>query len=389
MEFVRLSRSRWYWAIALTTALTAAFSLHSLWQAAKSGTDQSVAMTLVTRSADWHTWLLVLPLMLPVVAKSASSRSVIGMFAPHVLVGVPIMILQIVLATTIPVALHVFELPGSVPSMLAFMIPALLPWKIHVYGLIAATLHTVHYYDQLGRQYAKRTRAEQDKRRSVELLAGTAAHDFNNLLTVIVGNASLLPHAAADEQDALADEIQRGVDRAGVVARHLLTLSKGLRVRATRVDLGKLLRDAEAGLRNQLAPAPGLEVTVAGDVLEADVDAEQVRFVLSNLVRAVAEDAPADVPVGIDLRRTDTGRAVFRVHGAGPTLDPEALVRIFEPGASTRRVGFGLGLTAAREIMRRSGGSIEAASGPGGLEFSVVVPVESVASEPVSTDGRS
>jgi len=49
----------------------------------------------------------------------------------------------------------------------------------------------------------------------------------------------------------------------------------------------------------------------------------------------------------------------------GPGIDPENLDRIFEPLFTTRAKGIGFGLSIARMVIDRHGGTIEARSEPG------------------------
>jgi len=117
-------------------------------------------------------------------------------------------------------------------------------------------------------------------------------------------------------------------------------------------------------------------VSVPEVATETIADADLLRFVLVNLTSAVAEGAPPGSPVRIQLGAPQDGQIELRVEGSGPVLDPEKLERIFEPGVSTKRVGHGLGLTAARAIVERTGGSIRAASEGGrGIVLTIVLPL--------------
>ena len=101
------------------------------------------------------------------------------------------------------------------------------------------------------------------------------------------------------------------------------------------------------------------------------VDRDQVRIVFGNLIRN-ARDA---MPQGGTL--TITGRAAgdeveVDVADTGTGIASEVLGRIMEPLYSTKARGLGLGLSIARAILDKSGGSLRVSSTPGqGSTFTV------------------
>jgi signal transduction histidine kinase len=107
------------------------------------------------------------------------------------------------------------------------------------------------------------------------------------------------------------------------------------------------------------------------DLPPALVDRDQARIVFGNLIRN-ARDA---MPQGGAL--TVTGRGAGEsvevdVADTGAGIAPELLGRIMEPLYSTKARGLGLGLSIARSILDKSGGSLRVRSTPGqGSTFTV------------------
>jgi signal transduction histidine kinase len=94
--------------------------------------------------------------------------------------------------------------------------------------------------------------------------------------------------------------------------------------------------------------------------------AAELRHVLVNLLLN-ARDA---MPDGGRIRVTagmERGRVVVRVEDEGAGIPPEHLPRIFEPFFTTKgSQGLGLGLSMAKEVMERVGGSLSAENRSGG-----------------------
>ena len=60
----------------------------------------------------------------------------------------------------------------------------------------------------------------------------------------------------------------------------------------------------------------------------------------------------------------------------GPGLDPAVADRVFEPFATTKAGGMGLGLTVAADIIARHDGRIEVDSAPGRTRFRILLPID-------------
>jgi PAS domain S-box-containing protein len=129
------------------------------------------------------------------------------------------------------------------------------------------------------------------------------------------------------------------------------------------VDPNALVLDALAPYRQ--APLERVEVRVdlAPDVPRVEVDADQLKRVLLNVINNAIE-AMAETGGELRLRtaREDGGVAI-RVDDDGPGV--EDVERIFEPHYTTKVKGLGLGLAIARQIVEEHGGTIRAESAPG------------------------
>ena len=87
---------------------------------------------------------------------------------------------------------------------------------------------------------------------------------------------------------------------------------------------------------------------------------------LVNAIKYRASDRPCLIGV---RGRSETGRSIYEVHDNGIGIEPDVLDRIFEifhrlPNAKVE--GEGLGLTIARRVLTRLGGSIRVESRIGG-----------------------
>lgn len=222
-------------------------------------------------------------------------------------------------------------------------------------------------------------------------MASGLAHELNQPLAAATNyvNATgrLLERMELDGRTA-PDEIRGAVKEAAAQL-----LRAGSIVRRLRDFIGR----GEADLRGEdvcdliveacdVARADGvfakvrLRVEVPAELTEAMVDRTQIQQVLLNLLRNAAEalDGRDNGEIVVRARTLPDGGLEIVVSDNGPGLAPEIVGRLFQPFASTKPVGMGIGLAICRTIVEGHGGSLDAAPNPdGGVAFRIgLVPLQ-------------
>ena len=228
-------------------------------------------------------------------------------------------------------------------------------------------------------------KAQQERADATERLAtlgrvaAGVAHEFNNALAGIIGRLDLL--ALSTRDPALRDQIATieatAEAAAAVVAR--VQGYAGLRAhgRLNPVPVADLVGEvlASAYPRVPHAERGGMVQVALQTSLQPDMrvlaNRDELRDVLLNLVRNALDAAGESGTIAVEARPEDDA-AVIRVRDNGPGMDPATLARVFEPFFTTKSTASGLGLTVARDIVRRHGGTLTAESTPGaGTTFTV------------------
>jgi PAS domain S-box-containing protein len=216
------------------------------------------------------------------------------------------------------------------------------------------------------------------------------SHELRTPLAPVVAAVALMemtPDLPPEVRDYLA-MIRRNVALETRLIDDLLDLS--------RVISGKLRLDRRPAHLNDLVEhvmdMVGDEVHDKGLTLETtlgarpdlvDVDPARLQQVVWNLVKNAAKFTPSGGTIGVTTRSAGEGRVEVEVRDTGKGISPEALRSIFDPfeqgdPAITRQFGgLGLGLSIAKAVVDRHGGTIRAASdGPGkGSSFVVALPL--------------
>ena len=164
-------------------------------------------------------------------------------------------------------------------------------------------------------------------------------------------------------------------------------------------DVGEIVRFAVEYFQQRL-PFGGKGVTLAASCdqpVAAAVNAELVGWVLENLIKNALEAVdPKTGHVTVSLSCADEGKtAVIRVADNGRGIPPAQQKKIFFPGHTTKKRGWGLGLTLSRRIVAEyHGGRIYLAESTPGVktEFVVELPtldLESSTSSAGTTSNRA
>jgi putative PEP-CTERM system histidine kinase len=204
-------------------------------------------------------------------------------------------------------------------------------------------------------------------------------HDVKNL----VSQLSLLARNAerhADNPEFRADMVATLQSSVGKMNELLARLSPQSSARVQRVEpqpLRPILADAIAAKRRDR------EVQLLGDAsLCAMVDAAALEQVVGHLLQN-ALDASSGTAVTVRVSAEDSD-VVITIADRGVGMDGDFIRnRLFQPFASTKAGGFGIGAFEARSLVIAMGGRLAVESRPGlGTTFTITLPAAEVAREP-------
>jgi two-component system nitrogen regulation sensor histidine kinase GlnL len=108
--------------------------------------------------------------------------------------------------------------------------------------------------------------------------------------------------------------------------------------------------------------------------------------IAKNAAEVVAGETGGEVTMttsfrsGVRFRSAASGAArahlEVQIIDNGPGVDPSIADRLFEPFATTKSGGMGLGLCVAADIIARHDGRIEVDSAPGRTAFKILLPID-------------
>jgi hypothetical protein len=215
--------------------------------------------------------------------------------------------------------------------------------------------------------------------------AGIFAHELNQPLAAALATAQAFRRITAqgstdaEETVEILDGLVRRIQHAADVVRGLRLIAQNdppRRVPGDVVACGQQALEMLRPVAAQHRVTVGFE---AEPMPPLEFDPAQITQVIVNLARNAIE-AMAEVPQDrrrLDVEfRTEMGQVVVSVIDQGIGLSVDAIRQLFEPLASSKAGGMGLGLAVCRKVIERHGGRIWAeARSPHGCRFSFSIPL--------------
>ena len=224
---------------------------------------------------------------------------------------------------------------------------------------------------------------------AVAELSASLAHEIKNPLASIRSSVEQLaraPHAGDDEK-VLSRLIVRESDRLSRLLSEFLDFARVRLTRIEPVDVAAIARGAVALAEAHPEKPEGVSVTLTTDneTLVIDGDDDLLHRALFNLTLNAVQAVGPGGKVAVDVTRLDNNRlpvGIFfepgavsvRVTDNGPGISEDIRDRLFEPFATTKPGGSGLGLSIVHRAIEAHRGHVLVESGPAGTTFTVLVP---------------
>jgi signal transduction histidine kinase len=191
------------------------------------------------------------------------------------------------------------------------------------------------------------------RERSLRAMLGGVAHEIRNPIGGIELFAGLLKSQVSGEKAAEIVQEARHLDH---IVTDFLEYARPVEPRREIFRVADVAREVWDVLGGSIRGS-GVRYDVdCGDIRVA-ADRAQFRRVIVNLVQNAVQAQDGAGAVRVSASRQDS-RVIVRVDDEGPGIVEEIRERVFEPFFTTRQQGSGLGLSIARDLVERNGGSL-------------------------------
>jgi signal transduction histidine kinase len=217
-------------------------------------------------------------------------------------------------------------------------------------------------------------------------LTGSIAHEINQPLTGILSNAQagefMIKKGRYDEEELveIMADIAADAKRAGEVIRNLRELYRNQKGKRQPVNINDIVNDTIKLIHSELV-IQHVELTTecTSSIPMVNGNRIQIQQVLMNLIMN-GNQAMSDM--SREARRlhvttaNEANEVVVLVEDCGPGVDPDKIDSIFEPLATWKSGGTGMGLAISNSIIEAHGGKMLAENMPeGGARIGFVLPL--------------
>ena len=229
-------------------------------------------------------------------------------------------------------------------------------------------------------------------KRSQNMFLAILGHDLRNpLSTVVTGSQFIM--AATDippKYILAATRMYNSATRMSKLISDLIDFTRthlgpGIPIHVRQGDLVKICEEVANELRTS-QPEMQIDFRAPGPI-EAIFDGARIAQMLSNLAGNAIQYGDAEMPITIELKRSDDD-VVITVNNHGAPIEADKLARVFDPmvriaanaeaGADAgagERTSLGIGLFISREIVQAHAGRIDVTSNAReGTTFTVTIP---------------
>lgn len=225
----------------------------------------------------------------------------------------------------------------------------------------------------------RRERAQQDRLSAIGQMLSGVIHDFRTPMTLISGYTQIMAGVEdASSRTKYAELVDRQISLLTSMTKELLAFARGERSLLIRkVQMPRFMEEMKDYLTAEL-DGSGVELAVQVEYRgPARFDESKLRRVFHNIARNAREALPDGGHFWVSVAQ-EGEELVFQFEDDGPGIPEDLEHRLFEPFASSGKVGgTGLGLTMVKQILEEHGGRIEhQRPSRGGTRFVLQLPLD-------------
>ncbi len=203
-------------------------------------------------------------------------------------------------------------------------------------------------------------------------MAKETAHQLGTPISSLLGWLTILDQHDVDEK--ILDQIKHDIKRLEIISARFSKI--GSLPNKKEVKLSAVADDLVSYMQIRMPKEIALHIHKNGDEKQVEVNSELIAWVLENLIKNSIDAIRGKGTITIDMSWEST--AIVTVHDTGSGMSKKLQKTIFNPGITTKKRGWGLGLSLAKRIVEQyHGGKLKLAeSSKKGSTFEIQLPLK-------------
>lgn len=214
-----------------------------------------------------------------------------------------------------------------------------LSWYPYVQLLVMAAFVFVVYY-----AVSATKRAEQNK---VWVgLSKETAHQLGTPISSLMAWVEILPGYGVDKE--VVDEMNKDVNRLSVIASRFSKIGSPPAMEPE--DVNAVVEHAVGYMRSRISSGVDLQLELSAEPLRVNLSVSLLEWVLENLIKNAVDAMEGHGRLRVETM-AEEGNAVIEITDSGKGIARKDFKTVFRPGYTTKKRGWGLGLTLAKRIV--------------------------------------
>lgn len=180
-------------------------------------------------------------------------------------------------------------------------------------------------------------------------LAKETAHQLGTPLSSLMAWTEVIREDPDMRKKGVADELEKDIQKLRVVTERFSSI--GSIPTLKKENIVSLINNVVVYLRPRISSRIRIEVFTLSDHIPALVHAPLFEWVIENLCKNAVDAMGSSGTIAIKILRGNEGKVFIDVSDTGKGIPRSKLAMVFKAGFTTKKRGWGLGLTLAKRII--------------------------------------
>lgn len=180
-------------------------------------------------------------------------------------------------------------------------------------------------------------------------LAKETAHQLGTPLSSLMAWIEVLRDDPVLKERGIVEELQKDIHKLNIVTERFSSIGSAPTLKPENVV--SLINNVVNYLRPRVSAKIRMEVFTLSENIMADVHAPLFEWVIENLCKNAVDAMGNTGTIAIKILRGSEGKVFIDVSDTGKGIPRSKIATVFRPGFTTKKRGWGLGLTLAQRII--------------------------------------
>jgi signal transduction histidine kinase len=180
-------------------------------------------------------------------------------------------------------------------------------------------------------------------------MAKETAHQLGTPISSLMAWIEVIREDEDMRQKGVVEELEKDIQKLRMVTERFSSIGSVPALR--RENVVSLIQNVVAYLRPRVSAKIRIDVFTLSDNIFANVHAPLFEWVIENLCKNAVDAMGSSGTIAIKILRGNEGKVFIDISDTGKGIPRSKIKLVFRPGFTTKKRGWGLGLTLAKRII--------------------------------------